>query len=195
MFKKILLVLTLAVAPAFCQTPCIDAAKTGKVGDCLASTVPVTIGVATMQAGSTAPAGYNSDPNVPQSIKLEFSTPEQAQALVELIKFRYPGSVLSVQDYSNQFDYGYRRLVYQGGINLNQMFSPQVLRITGTVMVNGQSFPTTFSAGWSINVVKLIYGGSYEMQEQGYPFGGTTLLMFFEGGSYQPVWVGGPRQQ
>lgn len=190
--KKYILMLILATAACFAQTPCIQDAQNGKVGLCLTMTVKVTD--ADAQFVPVWPVqGYHVDPTLPYSMKLEFSTMEQSLAIASLITFRYPGSKLTITDTGTNYSFPpFRALKY---FNDGSMFAPRIYTMGGTVRVQGSDFRVNFEPGWTINVIKLIYGGSYEMQEQGYPFGSSMLILFFEQGIYQPVWVGGPQQQ
>lgn len=154
MFKRFLLLLTLAV-PAFCQTPCIDDARTGKVGSCLNQTVPVTRADAQFVTAVTIP-GYVVAPDVPYLLSLQFATQEQALAIVELIKFNYPGSTLTLVDNgvsSNSYP-PYKVLKY---FNAGGLYDPRIYTASGTIVVDGVAYQTNFIFGWFINVSKLIF--------------------------------------
>jgi len=151
--RKLALLFLLAL-PAFCQTPCIDDARQGKVGLCINATVPVTRADAQFVAVSPIP-GYVVDPDVPYTTALEFSTKEQATAIIELVKFFYPGSNLTLVDNgATSFSYPpFRTLKYfnQGG-----MFEPRYYVVQGTIQIDGSDFQTNFIPGWFLNVSRLI---------------------------------------
>lgn len=185
--KRLLLLLTLAIAPAFCQTPCIEAAKTGVVGSCLDRTVRVTPGDAQF-VPVTPVKGYTVDPTVPYSIALEFSTKEQAQALVELIKFVAPGSKLTINDLGSQFTFApFRQLQY---FNAGGLFDPRVYYITGTVRLADVDYQVSFEPGWFVNVTRLIYRGSNSAGDFGFPQGADRVAVVVQFGGAQPLWVG-----
>lgn len=189
--KKLFLMLVLAGVSLFAQTPCIEDAKAGKVGQCFDVSVPVT-GNDARYVPVQVISGYTVSPAISRSLAFEFSSQEQAVALSALITKLFPGSKLTVSDYGNQFYFSpFRKLQY---FNDGGLFAPRLYQISGTVMLDGTATPIAFSVGWSINVVRLLYGGSFETQELGYPYGNYFLTVVVSSGLAQPVWVGGPKQ-
>lgn len=157
------------------QTPCIDAARQGKLGLCLSATVPVTR--ADAQFVPVSPIkGYTVDPDLPYTMALEFSTKEQATAIVELVKFFYPGSDLTLIDNgTTSFSYPpFRMLKYfnQGG-----MYDPRYYVVQGTIQIDGSDLPTNFIPGWFLNVHRLIIAPK-----------STTVTAVVELGGAYPHW-------
>lgn len=185
MTKRLVLLLALGIIPVFSQTPCIEQAKKGEIGTCLNIRVPVTEADAKFVPVVAMP-NYVVYPQLPYSLQLEFSTKEQALAIVELVKFAAPGSKLVVKDVgSGQSFPPFRELVYY---NDGGLFAPRLYEISGTIpTVNGNQ-PTTFEPGWFINVYRLLYGGSYTGNQ--FPFGKDRVVVMEENGGAYPKWVG-----
>ena len=186
---KFFLALALSAAALFAQTPCIDQAKAGIVGVCLDSKAPVTSKDAAFVGTVPGVAGYLVDPVLPTAISYEFVTKEQALAIIELIKFANPGSQLTLKDTGEtSFSFPpFRELRY---FNDGGLTAPRIYTVVGTIKMGDVDLQTVFEPGWFLNVTRLLYKGSYDTQELGYPFGNTKLVVVAQMGGAFPKWVG-----
>lgn len=136
---------------------------------------------------------YTVQPNLSYVDQLQFSTKEQALAIVALIEQKYPGSTLQIFDNVDFFSYpGFRKLQY---FNAGDLRDPRVYKVNGSINLPEGLTVTEFNVGWLINVKRILNGGSSAMETgPGWPEGNTVLRAMNSMGLAQPIWVGGDKQ-
>ena len=169
-------------------SPAIELAKQGTLADIFDTIVPVTEQDAQFVHFNDN-SRYQLEPALSAYDKIQFSSLEQALALVALINFKYPGSQLTVVDNAIAFAYpGFRKLQYG---NAGGLSDPRVYKVIGTISVDGVDSPTEFNVGYNINVKRILQGGiNLWTAKLGYPEGNSTLVVVNEMGLDQPEWVG-----
>jgi len=131
--------------------------------------------------------GFQVSPGIDYFTQLQFSTPEQANAIKTFIESAYPGSDLKVVDNRSFFDFpGLRKLQYMTN------YGPKVLKITGTIMLKEAPTPTEFNVGWFINVKRILsHGDPQSAEAHGLRPGIETIQCVNDMGLAQPFWCAG----
>ena len=185
----------LVTPPVGNSTPCLLAAAKGIVGDCLRSIVPVSPADALYVVyDSEKPlANYVVEPAIPAMTQMEFSTLEQALAILTILQTKYPGSDLALYDYVSNFAFPpFRKIQY---FNDGGLYVPRMYKIAGTLNIpGGGQVPTQFSVGWLVNMKGVFFRGINNWVERmGYPSGNSDIILVNEFGNLVPEWVGGPK--